>query len=54
MVLAWEGAQARAVRTLYRCISAGAWDDDARLKRHGQEVDTSPGEDDNVRKRSGD
>jgi len=48
MVLALEGAQAQAVRTLQLFISAGAWDDEALLQRHWQEVDTSLGEDDGV------
>jgi SRSO17 transposase len=48
MVLALDGAQPQAVRTLQLFISAGAWDDEALLHRHGQEVDTSLGEDDGV------
>jgi SRSO17 transposase len=48
MVLALEGAQAQAVRTLQLFISEGAWDDEALLQRHWQEVDTCLGEDDGV------
>jgi hypothetical protein len=48
MVLALEGFNAKAVRTTQLCISEGAWDDEALLKRHGQEVDTSLGEDEGV------
>ena len=44
MVLAGEGPNATAVRTLQWCISAGTWDDDAILQRHGQEVDQVLGE----------
>jgi len=43
MVLALEGANAQAVRTLQLFISEGAWDDEALLRRHWQEVDTSWG-----------
>jgi len=48
MVLALEGAQAQAVRTLQLFVSEGAWDDEALLRRHWQEVDTWLGEDDGV------
>jgi len=48
MVLALEGAKAKAVRTMPLVISEGTWDDDALLKRHWQEVETSLGEDDGV------
>jgi SRSO17 transposase len=48
MVLALDGAQAQAVRTLPLFISEGAWDDEALLHRHWQEVDTCLGEDDGV------
>jgi SRSO17 transposase len=48
MVLALEGANATAVRTMQLFISEGAWDDDALLKRHWQEVDTSLGTTDGV------
>src|SRR5215470_1262502 len=48
MVLALEGAQAQAVRTLQLFVSEGAWDDEGLLQRHWQEVDTSLGEDDGV------
>ena len=44
MVLTLEGANAKAVRTLPWFISEGAWDDEALLKRHWQEVDTYLGE----------
>jgi SRSO17 transposase len=48
MVLALDGAQAQAVRTLQLFISEGAWNDEALLQRHWQEVDMSLGEDDGV------
>jgi SRSO17 transposase len=48
MVLALEGANAKAVRTLQLFISEGTWDDEALLHRHWQEVDTLLGEDDGV------
>jgi SRSO17 transposase len=48
MVLALEGAKAQAVRTMQLFISEGAWDDDAILKRHGQEVDRALGAADGV------
>ena len=48
MVLALEGAQAKAVRTMQLFISAGAWDDAAILKRHWQEVDQDLGDTDGV------
>jgi SRSO17 transposase len=48
MVLALEGAQAKAVRTMQLFISEGAWDDAAILKRHWQEVDQDLGDTDGV------
>jgi SRSO17 transposase len=48
MVLALDGANAKAVRTLQLFISEGAWDDDAILQRHWQEVDQVLGEADGV------
>ena len=48
IVLTLEGPNAKAVRTLQLFISEGAWDDEALLRRHWQEVDTSLGEDDGV------
>ena len=48
MVLALEGAQPQAVRTLQLFISEGAWEDEAILRHHWQEVNTSLGEDDGV------
>jgi SRSO17 transposase len=48
MVLALDGANAKAVRTLQLFISEGAWDDDAILQRHWQEVDQVLGEVDGV------
>jgi SRSO17 transposase len=48
MVLALEGANAKAVRTRQLFISEGAWDDDALLTRHWQEVKTSLGEEEGV------
>lgn len=44
MVLALEGAKAKAVRTMPLCISDGAWDEDALLTRHWQEVEAYLGE----------
>jgi len=44
MVLTLEGAHAKAVRTLPLFMSERAWDDEALLKRHWQEVDTYLGE----------
>lgn len=48
MVLALDGAKAKAVRTMQLFISTGAWDDDALLTRHWQEVETDLGEADGV------
>ena len=48
MVLALEGAKAKAVRTMQLFISEGAWDDAAILKRHWQEVDQDLGDTDGV------
>jgi SRSO17 transposase len=48
MVLALDGANPNAVRSLQLFISAGAWVDDALLQRHGHEVDRELGEDDGV------
>jgi SRSO17 transposase len=48
MVLALEGANAQAVRTMQLFISEGAWDDDAILQRHWHEVDRALGEADGV------
>ena len=48
MGLALDGAKAKAVRTLPWFSSAGTWDDDALLTRHGQEVETYLGEDEGV------
>ena len=48
MVLALEGAQSQAVRPLPWFIPEGAWDDEALLPRHWQEVDALRGEDDGV------
>ena len=48
MVLALEGPQVQAVRTMQLFLSEGTWDDEALLHRHWQEVDTSLGEDDGV------
>ena len=41
MVLAVEGANRNAVRAMQQFLSEGTWDDDAILRRHWQEVDTS-------------
>jgi SRSO17 transposase len=48
MVLALDGANAQAVRTLQLFITEGTWDDEALLQRHWQEVETCLGEDDGV------
>src|SRR5712691_12617586 len=48
MVLALEGANGNAVRTLQLFISEGTWEDEAILRRHWQEVDHELGEDDGV------
>jgi SRSO17 transposase len=48
MVLALEGANAKAVRTTQLFISEGAWDDAAILQRHWQEVDQELGDPDGV------
>jgi len=48
MVLALEGANGRAGRTMPWFSSEGAWDDEAMLRRHWQEVDHALGEDDGV------
>lgn len=48
LALALAPAKAKAVRTLQLFLSEGAWDDEALLQRHWQEVDTSLGEDDGV------
>ena len=48
MVLALEGVDAKAVRTMQWCISEGAWDDEALLTRHWQDVDAYLGEEDGV------
>jgi SRSO17 transposase len=48
MVLAVEGAHAKAVRTLPLFISDGTWDADALLPRHGQEVEMLLGDDEGV------
>jgi SRSO17 transposase len=48
MVLALDGANAKAVRTMQLFISEGAWADEAILQRHWQEVDQTLGEADGV------
>ncbi len=48
MVLALDGAQPQAVRTLQLFISEGTWEDEALLRRHWQAVDQELGEDDGV------
>jgi SRSO17 transposase len=48
MVLALEGANAKAVRTLQLFSSEGTWDDETLLHRHWPEVDTLLGEDEGV------
>src|SRR5215468_10358921 len=48
MLLALDGPQAQAVRTMHLFLSEGPWDDEALLHRHGQEVHTTLGEVDGV------
>jgi SRSO17 transposase len=48
MVLALEGANRNAVRAMQHFLSEGAWDDDAILRRHWQEVETDLGDADGV------
>ncbi|MGH8057889.1 MAG: IS701 family transposase [Candidatus Entotheonellia bacterium] len=48
MVLALEGANGKAVRTMQLFMSEGAWEDEAILHRHWQEVDQELGEADGV------
>jgi SRSO17 transposase len=48
MVLALEGANRNAVRAMQQFLSEGAWDDDAILRRHWQEVDADLGDADGV------
>ena len=44
MVLALEGANRNAVRAMQQFLSEGAWDDDALLRRHWQEIDADLGD----------
>jgi SRSO17 transposase len=44
MVLTLKGADRNAVRALQQFVSEGAWDDEAILQRHGQEVDADLGD----------
>jgi SRSO17 transposase len=48
MVRAMQGAEVRAVRAMQQFLSEGAWDDEAILYRHWQEVDTTLGDADGV------
>lgn len=48
MLLVLKGADAAAIRALQHFISAGAWADEAILRRHWQEVDRDLGEPDGV------
>lgn len=48
MVLALEGANGNAVRTMQLFISEGTWEDEALLRRHWQEVDQALGDDHGV------
>ena len=48
IVLALEGADRNAVRGMQQFLSAGAWDDDAILRRHWQGVEQTLGADDGV------
>lgn len=49
MVLALEGPSQKAVRAMPQLLTAGAWDDEALLTRHGQEVEPALGEEEGVR-----
>jgi len=48
MVLALEGPQAKAVRTMQLFLSEGTWEDEVLLQRHWQEVNKTLGEADGV------
>jgi SRSO17 transposase len=48
MVLAMEGASEKAVRAMQQFISEGAWEDEALLGQHWQEVDHDLGESEGV------
>jgi SRSO17 transposase len=48
MVLTLKGADRNAVRAMQQFLSEGAWDDDAILQRHWQEVDADLGDDEGV------
>ena len=44
MVLALEGTSQKAVRAMQQFLTEGAWDDEAILTRHWQEVEQALGE----------
>jgi hypothetical protein len=46
MAIALHGPYEKHVRALPSFINAGPWDDDAILRQHGQEVNTTLGDDD--------
>jgi SRSO17 transposase len=48
MVLALEGTSPKAVRAMQQCLTEGAWDDEAILTRHWQEVEPALGDDEGV------
>ena len=48
MVLALEGPHRKAVRARQQFLSESAWDDEAMLARHWQEVERELGDDDGV------
>ena len=48
MVLALDGADRNAVRAMQQFLSEGAWDDQAILRQHWQEVESDLGDDDGV------
>ena len=48
MVLALEGPHRKAVRAMQQFLSESAWDDEAILARHWQEVERELGDDDGV------
>jgi SRSO17 transposase len=47
-VLTLQGADRNAVRAMQQVVSEPAWDDDAILQRHWQEVNTDLGDDEGV------
>jgi SRSO17 transposase len=48
MVLSLEGTTPKAVRAMQQFLTDGAWDDEAILTRHGQEVEQALGDEEGV------